>query len=169
MHPHVPSMRQQVAAAPKHCLQRICIGHAVGPAPELDPVPELAPELAPELDPDPELDPAPPQTPPPHVCPTVLQFWQARPDVPHCVSIIPVRQVPPTSQQPEQLPPSSQVPEMAFGPASASPPLDPELPQATTTSPTPRQKASRMVPPLPSTKTISTIAAGRAPRASATC
>jgi hypothetical protein len=70
LQPQVPSVAQQVVMR-GHGGQRRCIGHEVGPIPELDPPasmvdPESTPELVPEL----------PHTPAAHVCPMVVQFSQ---------------------------------------------------------------------------------------------
>jgi len=49
MHPQPPVGTQHIAAPPKHCGQRPCIGH--------DPLAEPAPEPEPDDDPEPEPPP----------------------------------------------------------------------------------------------------------------
>jgi hypothetical protein len=105
LQPQVPSVAQHLIIG-AHEGQRLCIGHDVGPIPELEPPasigdPESPPELVAEL----------PHTPATHVCPSSVQFSQTRPGAPHDMSRVPSTQVPLTSQHPVHVPPPSrQVP-----------------------------------------------------------
>lgn len=105
LQPQVPSVAQHLIMGAQDG-QRRCIGHDVGPIPELEPPasigdPESPPELVAEL----------PHTPATHVCPSSVQFSQTWPGAPHDMSRVPSTQVPLTSQHPVQVPPpSKQVP-----------------------------------------------------------